>query len=52
MTILDEIDRGDILDYEEEEEEESSSDGDSVSCSGEELSDESSSDGKGGVNKE
>jgi hypothetical protein len=50
MTILDEIDRRDILDYKEEEE--SLSDGDSVSCSGEESSDESSSDGEGGVNEE
>jgi hypothetical protein len=48
MTILDEIDGWDILDYKEEE---SLSDGDSVSGSGEEPSDESS-DGKGGVDKE
>jgi hypothetical protein len=51
MTILDEIDRRDILDYEEDDG--SSSDDDSVEePTEEESSDVSSSDGEGGVSNE
>ena len=51
LRILDEIDRRDILDYEEDDG--PSSDDDSVEePSEEESSDESSSDGESGVNEE
>ena len=50
MMVINEVGIREILDYKENDG--SSSDDDSVEPSGEESSDESSLDGKGGVNEE